>query len=207
VEDNGDDAGRGTGMVSDPSRLVGERLRSARAQRSLTARDLAAASDLSFNTISLIERGKMSPTISTLHKLATALGVPLAYFVEEETTSQVLFLKRGQRQQARSGRVLLENLGSGLEGQTLEALLLTLEPGADSGPDPILHAGHELVFCLEGCIEYQVEGAKYRLEPQDSLLFEAYLPHRWRNALETATKVLLIIQAAQGSEASRRAHA
>ncbi len=193
-------------MADDPSRLVGERLRAARLQRGLTARELAEASDLSFNTISLIERGKMSPTVATLHKLATALGVPLAFFVEAPARTQAIFLKRGQRSQARSVHVILENLGSGLENQALEALLLTLEPGADSGPDPIVHLGHELIFCLEGGIEYEVESEVYHLEREDSLLFEAYLPHRWRNAVEGTTKVLLIIQATREAAAARRPH-
>ena len=193
-------------MASDPSRLVGERLKSARLRRGLTARGLAEAGDIALNTISLIERGKISPTVATLHKLATALRVPLTFFFEDTSIHEVVFLKRGQRQKADGARVKLESLGSGLRDQTVEPLLLTLEPQADSGPDPMVHLGHELVFCLEGCLEYQVGEEVYRLEPEDSLLFEARRPHRWRNVQNTATRALLIIQAAQGGEEARRQH-
>lgn len=185
-------------MLDDPQQMVGERLKAARLARGWSARDLAEAGGIALNTISLIERGKISPTIATLHKLATALAVPLSFFVEESADRQVLFLKRGQRRQARSVDVRLENLGSGLPGQTMEPLLLTLDPQADSGPDSIVHTGHELVFCLEGCIEYQVGDEVYRLEAEDSLFFEASLPHRWRNALDEVTRVMLIIETAQG---------
>ena len=193
-------------MVGDPLKLVGERLKTARLERGFTARGLAEAGDIALNTISLIERGKISPTVATLHKLATALGVPLTFFFEDTTIQEVVFLKRGHRQRANGANVQLESLGSGLRDQTMEPLLLTLEPQADSGPDPIVHVGHELVFCLEGCIEYQVRDEVYRLEPEDSLLFEARLPHRWRNVQNTPTRALLIIQAAQGSDEARRQH-
>ena len=182
-------------MAGDPAQAVGERLRAARLARGWTARELAQAGDIALNTISLIERGRISPTVTTLHKLATALEVPLSFFVEEAPGRQVVFLKQGQRRQARGIRVLLENLGSGLVGQTMEPLLLTLERGADSGPEAIVHNGHELVFCLEGRIEYRVGDEAYLMEARDSLFFEASLPHAWRNAADGTTRVLLVVQA------------
>jgi len=192
--------------ASDPIQIVGQRLKSLRAERGLTVRDLAQASDLAFNTISLIERGRMCPTIATLHKLATALAVPLAYFVTEGSPRHVVFLRCGERGQACSSHVLLENLGTGLPDQTLQLLLLTLRPGADSGPDPIVHLGHEFAFCLEGCVEYRVEGQTYELRPEDSLLFEAHLPHHWRNGQDSPSRLLLALQAAEGHEVALRRH-
>lgn len=181
-------------MIEDPSELVSRRLKTLRGRRGLTLRDLAEASDLSVNTISLIERGKSSPTIATLHKLATALGVSVADFVEDESDRQVIFLKREQRQQVRSAQALIESLGARLAEQAMEPLLITLEPAADSGTEPIVHVGHELVFCLEGRIVYEISGEEYVLEPGDSLLFEASLPHRWHNDVVAPSRVLLILQ-------------
>lgn len=181
-------------MIEDPSELVGKRLRTLRNRRGLTLRDLADASGLSINTISLIERSKSSPTIATLHKLATALGVSIADFVEEESDRQVIFLKRAERRHVRSANALIEGLGAGLADQTMEPVLITLEPDADSGPEPIVHVGHELVFCLDGRIVYEVRGEAYVLEPEDSLLFEAGLPHRWSNDQAGPSRMLLILQ-------------
>jgi transcriptional regulator with XRE-family HTH domain len=181
-------------MIEDPASLVSERLKAERSQRGLTLRELAAASSLSANTINLIERGKISPTVATLHKLAVALGVTIADFVQKESDKQVIFFKEGQRQRARSVKVLIESLGTGLADQMMEPLLITLEPGADSGPDPIVHIGHELIYCLYGRIMYDIRGEEYLLEPGDSLFFEASLPHRWRNELPTSSRALLIMQ-------------
>ena len=188
-------------MVDESSLLVGKRLKTLRAERALTLRDLAQASDLSLNTISLIERGQISPTVATLHKLATALGVTIADFVEEEPQQEVIFQKRAQRLRARSAKAFIESIGVRLPGQTIMTLLITLEPEAQSGPEPITHAGHELVFCLEGRVTYEIGETQYLLEPEDSLIFEAYLPHRWRNEQSDCSRFLLILEAAEAGAA------
>jgi quercetin dioxygenase-like cupin family protein len=56
-----------------------------------------------------------------------------------------------------------------------------------------VHTGVELVYCLEGCLEYEVDGQLHQLNPGDSLVFEAHLPHRWRNAGETPSRSLLLL--------------
>ena len=187
-------------MTTDPAQLVGQRLRTLRAEHGLTVRGLAEISGLAFNTISLIERGKLSPTVSTLHKLSMALHVPLASFVSDAPPRQVVYSKARTRQRAHSGGALLEDLGLGLPNQSLQFLLITLPPGASSGPDPIVHAGHEFAFCLEGRIEYQIDGARYLLEPEDTLLFEASLPHCWRNGEGSQSRLVVVFQSADGHD-------
>lgn len=88
---------------------------------------------------------------------------------------------------------MLEDLGAGLTLRGGLPLLVTLEMGADSGPAPIVHTGHELVYCLEGCLTYTIEDQSYYLEPGDSLLFEAHLPHCWGNTGEIPSRSLLIL--------------
>jgi transcriptional regulator with XRE-family HTH domain len=59
---------------------VGARLRELRDERNISMRSLATKSGLSANALSMIERGKTSPSVSTLYKLADALGVPVTSF-------------------------------------------------------------------------------------------------------------------------------
>src|SRR5512144_243959 len=117
-------------VTTDPVQLVGQRLRALRAERGLTVRGLAEISGLAFNTISLIERSKMSPTVATLHKLAAALKVPLASFVSDAPPRRIVFTKSRKRHQTHSGSAMLEDLGLGLPNQSLQFLLITLPPGA-----------------------------------------------------------------------------
>ena len=70
-------------MDDSPSIMVSKRLKAFRKSQGYTLRTLAEMSGVSVNTISLIERGKTSPTIATLHKLATALALSLTDFFGE----------------------------------------------------------------------------------------------------------------------------
>lgn len=72
--------------------------------------------------------------------------------------------------------------------------------------DDINHLGHEFVFCLEGGIEYEIRGDKYLLDAGDSLIFEAHLPHRWRNVGDKPSAILLILQTQKGREESVEQH-
>ena len=51
----------------------------------------------------------------------------------------------------------LADLGAGLTLHGGQPLLVTLEPKANSGPTPIVHTGHEFVFCLDGHLSYTIE--------------------------------------------------
>jgi transcriptional regulator with XRE-family HTH domain len=182
-------------MSERESPAVGVQVQTLREQLGLSMRGLAELCGLSPNTISLIERGETSPTVSTLHQLATALRVPItAFFERRGDLTQVIHSRPGERSFSGSASVLLESLGSGLEGQNLQPFVVTLDPGADSGPGVVMHDGHELVYCLEGVVEYAIEDGTYLLHSGESLLFEARLRHFWRNPGQKPAVFLLIFQ-------------
>ena len=61
---------------------VGRRIRSKRHEAELTLKQLANRTGLSVSLISQIELGKSAASMSTMHKLAAALGVRMTYFFE-----------------------------------------------------------------------------------------------------------------------------
>jgi transcriptional regulator with XRE-family HTH domain len=173
---------------------VGSRLRMLRAGASLSIRALAEMSGLNVNTLSLIENGKTSPSVSTLQQLAGALGVPVTeFFVTEQGNKTVVHQRSGQRPRAAFSHGVMEDLGAGMARFGAEPLIVTLEANADSGKNPIVHTGREFVYCLDGHVTYTVDTEKHLLEPGDSLFFEAYLPHRWKNADAMPSRVLLVL--------------
>src|SRR5215208_666425 len=73
---------------------IGERLRELREAHNISMRALATKSGLSANALSMIERGKASPSVSTLYKLAEALGISItAFFGSNMERKQVVYLK------------------------------------------------------------------------------------------------------------------
>ena len=188
-------------MTEQPAEpAVGQRLRKLRRRRGLTQRALAQACDLSANAIGLIERGESSPSVSTLHRLALALEVPIAELFTETEEQTVVLTKKSQRSQAQRDQVQMENLAQGLSEQCMEPFLVTLHPGAGTQADSVVHLGEEFVFCLEGEIEYRVAGQVYQLEAGDSLMFQANQPHCWCNSRQEPAKLLLVFHAAEESQ-------
>ena len=182
-------------------------MRRLREQRGLSLRALAAMCSVSPNTISLVERGLSSPSVDTLYGLATGLGVPItAFFETQEPPARLILTRSQERTRTRLPGMTIEHLGSGLPNQALASFLITLQPGVGCDAEPITHPGEEWVYCLEGIVEYKVEGERYRLEPGDSLLFEAFLPHCARNPGISQTSIILIIHAEEAYDLAVEQH-
>lgn len=173
---------------------VGERLRAIRTGLGLSIRALSEKSGLNVNTISLIENGQTSPSVGTLQQLAHSLQIPVTDFFEtDDGDKKLIHQKNGHRPHTAFAHGTMEDLGAGMPRFGAEPLIVTLEPNADSGKTPIVHTGREFVYCLEGHVAYTVDTETFILEPGDSLLFEAYLPHRWKNEDATPSRALLVL--------------
>jgi len=186
---------------------LSDKLRQLRNERNISQRDLAKLAGLSPNSISLIERDETSPSVATLQSLANALKVRMSYFFEEETPGSVLHIKSGTRPQIKSDGVIIEGMGRTLPQQELEPFSITLEPKAGSGGErQVVHTGHEFVYCLQGKIEYVIDGKVYLLETGDILIFEAILPHLWRNPFDIEAKFILVLQTPNASREPVQRH-
>ena len=193
-------------MEQLPKIDVGMNIRIIRERKGYSLRALSGHCGLSTNAINLIERGLSSPTVSSLHRLALALEVPITDFFKEEGTQVVVFVKKGQRLRYYSHGMEMESLGSGLPNQQLEPFQVKIYPQAGNVSDPISHAGQEFVQCLEGELEYWVGDQHYQLSTGDSLLFDATQPHKWLNPTQDPVTLLLILQVCRGLQIARRRH-
>lgn len=173
---------------------VGHKLRNLRKAHKFSIRVLAERSNLSVNTLSLIENGKTSPSVSTLSQLAQSLGVPVtAFFESAEHKRRVVYQKVGERKQIVFSQGHMEKLNEGMPRMGSEPFITRLELDANSGKTPIVFPGREFIYCLEGHITYTIEGETYPLAPGDSLIFDAYTPHAWRNTALTSSCALLVL--------------
>ncbi len=172
---------------------VGQRIRELRTRKGLSLRALAKISELSTNAISLIERGENSPTVSSLHSLATALEVPITAFFEQHGDGLIVHFRKGDRPVSETAGVKMENLGSGLPDQQLEPFLMTIEPGSSSGSQ-ITHSGEELVYVLKGTLICLIDKQEFQLDEGDSLLFLATQPHIYRNQTPVAAQIVIVFQ-------------
>jgi transcriptional regulator with XRE-family HTH domain len=190
-------SGETIGTEAPAEARVGKRLRELRQQKNLSVRALATLSGLAVNTLSMIENGRTSPSVSTLQILARALDLPIAAFFEQATVDKkVVHVHNQHRPFVMVDTTRLEHLGKDLSRNAVQPFVVTLQPGSGSGQSLIVHTGHELVYCLSGQVLYSIEGETYLLEAGDSIVFESHLPHRWENTgIEPAQVILVLIPA------------
>ncbi len=187
--------------------LVGKRLRDLRTRRGFSLRALADRSGLNINTLSLIENGKSSPSVSTLQQLSLALDVTIsAFFESEPVEKRVVFTPVSGRPQASFGSTHFQNLAKDLRGNAIQSFVVSLQPGMGSGDHLIVHTGHEFVYCLTGSLRYRIDREEYPLNPGDSLVFEAHLPHCWENSGLEPCQILLILHPADDREETGGRH-
>lgn len=170
---------------------VGERLRSLRKMRGLTLKDVATQTGVTQSLISAIERGQTNPSLETLRRLAHVLSVPIFHFFLEDTRSSQLVVRRGMR------RVLTLPFSQAKYellcpdfSRTMEMLLTVLPARECSSEEPVTHDGEEFAFVLEGAVRIEVAEAVYELGPEDSIYYDARLPHRIINPHDTVARVL-----------------
>jgi transcriptional regulator with XRE-family HTH domain len=163
---------------------IGPKLRALRKQAGLSLQQLAAKADVSAAAIHKIEQSDMVPTITTLLKVAGALGRPVAYFVDEEDVADpTVFIRNGEQPPILTSHTGIDLAGiSGTYGRFyLAGARATVVPGASSGDHFLEHPGEELIYLLSGELEFVVNQQTYRLQPGDSLHFRTVQQHSWRN--------------------------
>jgi len=148
---------------------VGAKIRRLRKSNGLTLKQLALGSDLSANTISLVERSEVAPTIETLCKIAHALGVAPGSFFQEVCETE------GD---------LAQTLGTLCESKILQECL------SSKFDEQVV--GQFSFMCLYGQVELELDGHKILLSPGNSLELHCQDFHRWRN-LDNSTGIAVLV--------------
>jgi transcriptional regulator with XRE-family HTH domain len=151
---------------------LGRRLRVARFERNLTLKQVATRCGMSATHISEVERGKTSPTIGALQRIAGALGEKPSYFVRESIIQPVLFTPAADRCEyfvttRDKSTLVVEMVTKGLPGGYVQVLRRSAPPGdfAESVP----RVGELVVICLRGAIKIGVRDKSWILREGDTL--------------------------------------
>src|SRR5262245_38469820 len=174
-------------MDPDVAAAVGARLRETRHARGLSVGALAARAGVGKGSLSEIENGARNPTLSTLHALAGALGVPLSTLLAERAGAEVASPGIGAR--------LLDATQHG-DGTTVEVYLLHLDPGARHespahGPGVVEH-----LLITHGRVRAGPPGREAEAGPGEALSWESSTAHGYRCLGDTPAKVVLTIRSA-----------
>jgi transcriptional regulator with XRE-family HTH domain len=164
---------------------LGARLRIVRLRHQLSQRALAKKAGVANATISLIESGNTSPSVSALKRILAGIPITLAEFFSDELPgmkSEVFYRAESLTEISGGEGISYRLIGSAKAGHTLQILYETYEVGADTGLNMLQHEGEEGGVILSGRLEVTVGESTRVLGVGDAYYFNSNMPHRFRNA-------------------------
>ena len=181
------------GDTADPQPIeLGRRIKMLRVARGMTLKDLEERGGISATHVSEIERGKASPTVGALGRIARALGVRPATLVEPRTLPLVSVMRAADRdrQPVQWGQGSLAPVTHPTHGSTMGAIVMKL-PVARGAALTHHHEGEEWVTVLSGQVEVRIDSEVHALRAGDSLHFRAERLHSYVNPA-SAPAVLVV---------------
>jgi transcriptional regulator with XRE-family HTH domain len=172
---NGQSFNNGTGSA------LGGRVRSLRRQRGLTLKELGRLAGLSHPFLSQVERGLARPSVSSVERIADALGVPVAHLWAPPRPRDVRIVRR-------------EEGGGGFRELLAGAPAVSEWSGASRRwpEDADEHAGDVLVYVARGALDVDLDGTVHELEEGDAVVFDGATPHRLRRRGAPSTRALIV---------------
>jgi transcriptional regulator with XRE-family HTH domain len=161
---------------------IGAQIKALRIASGVSGGQLAQHTGLSASMLSRVERGLVSPSVETLERIASGLGVAVSRFFSEGSG-------RADFSHVPAGKGLRVDCAGAMEGYGYELLgrlqsrELAVEPclmhlAQGARPDTASqHPGLTFLYVLSGRLSYRYGTKVVEVGPGDSLLFEAGAPH------------------------------
>ena len=187
---------RRTAGAAKSGQRLGEIVRRLRTGRHLSVRTLATRAGFSASFVSQVELNQASPSIASLNRLATALGVTLGSFFAEPPSSGPgpTITRSGKRQPLTSwwSRARIEPLTAMGAGQPFEAMLITIARHGSSGKRPHAHPSHQFATVFDGELRLTLGDEVHTLVRGDSVTLNADTPYRWENVSKKAAQLIVV---------------
>ena len=175
---------------------LGHKIRSLRKSRGFTLQDIGDSAGCTKAYISQIEKGVVSPSISVLKRIATALGVKLVdLFLGPGEEDEEVVVKRGEGFKIKypRGDASLSMLVKNLDGRNMQPLLKRLDPKTGSDGLYAHNGSQEFGYVVSGEFDLMIEDKVYRLREGDSFYFHSSRPHGFINNGEAPTEIVWVI--------------
>lgn len=178
---------------------ISNRIKLKRQQNKFSLNDLAKRTGFTKSYLSQIENLKREPSISTLTKIAFALGVDVFFLMtgenRQDDEQRIVILKDSERRVIPnpwgSPTSIYEPINDKKLDRLMDGYIVTVGP--EFPAEPMAHEGQELVYVLEGAQEFVYDGKSYVLEKGDSFCFDSDKPHFARSLGGEPAKVLVVL--------------
>ena len=177
---------------------IGARLKVIREQNGFSQRELAKRSSVTHSSISMIEQGQHSPSISSLEKILSGIPMTLAQFFvcDPLDASQVVYrLSELVAQQQQDSSILVQNIPHKSPLTSVIVQKIILPAGADMGAIPRISNHAISAFVVVGQLELTANMHVSLLDAGDAFSLSPLQPYRLRNLSPSDECVLFLCEA------------
>ncbi|NRQ33300.1 helix-turn-helix transcriptional regulator [Nonomuraea sp. NN258] len=182
--------------MEDPETItqaIANNVRAQRSHRGLTLDALAARSGVSRGMLVQVEQGRTNPSVSTLTRIASALGVTVARLVEVSDVPMVRVVDKSDVVTFRQGEVEARLLVGADAPMILELWDWRLAPGEHHDGDAHPPGTREMLTVLSGELTLTVYGKSHTIRQDDAVLFTADRAHRYANQGEQELRFIMMV--------------
>lgn len=173
--------------------IIAYNLKKLREEQNLSQGQLAERAGVSKVIISQIEKGDSNPTINTIWKLTSALGLPYTSLLEMEEPRAV-YVKKKERSEISEGKYHIYNYYPKNAERNFEVYQIEMDAGCDHTSVGHCANSFEYLILTDGKITISLNEKDYILEKDDALYFDASHPHRYKNEEASSAKMTMVIQ-------------
>ena len=178
-------------MPKEIAKKIGEKIRAVRQQNSLTLKELSKKSGISTSMISKIETAQTLPPISTYANIASGLGISFGELFQLDLQEpEISVVRSNDRQVISRGTYVGSPLAYHKKQKKMEPFLFEYPMG---GKFPnFRHDNEEMIFVIEGRLEFKYGEKKVILEKGDCVYFNGRIPHGGRALNNKRAKALIV---------------
>lgn len=176
----------------EAARALGARIRALRTARGATLTEVAAEAQLSHSFLSQVERGLERLSMTSLFRVAQALG----------TTQQALLTEQ-PRERSEGGFHLFrrqDDSAVDTESGPVHVMapttghfvpMIMVGPFGDEGPW-WEHGEDEFVYVLDGVLVVVLDEGEHELRAGDATYYEGWVRHKWRTPEGETSRVVVV---------------
>lgn len=176
---------------------LGERIKNLRKERKLTLVEVAGRTGIDQATLSRIENGKMSGTLQSHMKISEVLGVRLPDLYDEVMSKLGEAKDKAVKEKLEtfsfSSGAVAELLTTGILQKKMMPVLLKIKAKGHTETEEYSVSTERFIYVLKGQVEISLGKEKRALKENESLYFNASLPHSFRNLSAKEARCLSVM--------------
>lgn len=182
---------------------LAQRLKKIRKDRGLTLEEVASQAGLTRGWLSKVENFRVTPSVTALAGISSALGVSLSELFEGlDAKPAIVVTPRDRRVPLKRDEDVseldYESLAAGRPARQMDPFVLRVPP-SDHRP-AFSHAGEEFLYVLAGRVRLEYADRAFEMGEGDSAYFDGQNPHRLVCLSETPAEVLVVYHGATTDE-------